>query len=243
MMTELMLVEGVSDVQLISYYLQNVYGWKHEKNNHLGIHSLDEHDHIESLSKEGSQLVLCGVGGNGRFAHFVARHSINSMIIEHEISSIMVVTDRDEDSISKIGRTINSLFENVSYRAGEWTNNVVEDSFGQQKRVDTYLLIVPADKKGALENVIIDALKDIPEEKELVDEVIQFVDSLKARLVPELNQINKANKASVGTFFSVRNPKDAMRFFGTFISKIDWSKSESLKNLFLPFMYLGEEKE
>ena len=155
----------------------------------------------------------------------------------------MVVTDRDEDSISKIGRTINSLFENVSYRAGEWTNNVVEDSFGQQKRVDTYLLIVPADKKGALENVIIDALKDIPEEKELLDEVIQFVDSLKARLVPELNQINKANKAAVGTFFSVRNPKDAMRSFGTFISKIDWSKSESLKKLFLPFMYLGEEKE
>lgn len=109
MMTELMLVEGVSDVQLISYYLQNVYGWKHEKNNHLGIHSLDEHDHIESLSKEGKQLVLCGVGGNGRFTHFVERHRINSMIIEHEISSIMVVTDRDEDSISKIGRTINSV--------------------------------------------------------------------------------------------------------------------------------------
>ena len=131
----------------------------------------------------------------------------------------------------------------LSYRAGEWKCNVVEDSFGQQKQVDTYLLIVPADKKGALENVIIDALKDIPEEKELLDEVIQFVDSLKARLVPELNQINKANKAAVGTFFSVRNPKDAMRSFGTFISKIDWSKSESLKNLFLPFMYLGEEKE
>ncbi len=33
-----------------------------------------------------------------------------------------------------------------------------------------------------------------------------------------------------------------MRSFGTFISKIDWSKSESLKTLFLPFMYLGEEK-
>ena len=116
--------------------------------------------------------------------------------------------------------------------------------------VDERLTTVSADrllnetnKKGALENVIIDALKDIPEEKELVDEVIQFVDSLKARLVPELNQINKANKAAVGTFFSVRNPKDAMRSFGTFISKIDWSKSESLKNLFLPFMYLGEEKE
>ena len=60
-------------------------------------------------------------------------------------------------------------------------------------------------------------------------------------MMTELNQINKANKAAVGTFFSVRNPKDAMRSFGTFISKIDWSKS--LKNLFLPFMYLGEEKE
>ena len=62
-------------------------------------------------------------------------------------------------------------------------------------------------------------------------------------MMTELNQINKANKAAVGTFFSVRNPKDAMRSFGTFISKIDWSRSESLKNLFLPFMYLGEEKE
>lgn len=36
MMTELILVEGVSDVQLISYYLQNVYMWKHEKKNNLG---------------------------------------------------------------------------------------------------------------------------------------------------------------------------------------------------------------
>lgn len=242
MMTELMLVEGVSDVQLISYYLQNVYGWKYAKNNNLGIVSLDEHDHIESLSKEGSQLVLCGVGGNGRFAHFVEKHRINSMMIEREISSIMVVIDRDENSIPQIGRTINSLFENISYRAGKWISNAIEDSFGQQKQIDTYLLIVPADKKGALENVIINALKDIPEEKVLIEEVMQFIDSLKPELVPELNQINRANKATVGTFFSVRNPKDAMRSFGTFISKIDWSKSESLKDLFLPFMYLGEEK-
>ena len=51
MMTELMLVEGESDVQLISYYLQNVYGWKHEQGNTLGIVKMDEHDHIESLSK------------------------------------------------------------------------------------------------------------------------------------------------------------------------------------------------
>ena len=27
-------------------------------------------------------------------------------------------------------------------------------------------------------------------------------------MMTELNQINKANKAAVGTFFSVRNPKD-----------------------------------
>ena len=31
MMTELVLVEGVSDVQLISYFMQNVYGWKYRK--------------------------------------------------------------------------------------------------------------------------------------------------------------------------------------------------------------------
>lgn len=29
-MIEIVLVEGVSDVRLISYYLQNIYGWKYE---------------------------------------------------------------------------------------------------------------------------------------------------------------------------------------------------------------------
>lgn len=88
MMTELVLVEGVSDVQLISYYLQNVYGWKHERDNILGIAPLNEQEHIESLSKNGNQLVLCGVGGNGKFAYFVERHRVNHMIVEQDISSL-----------------------------------------------------------------------------------------------------------------------------------------------------------
>lgn len=97
-------------------------------------------------------------------------------------------------------------------------------------------------ERGALERVIINALNDIPEQTELIQKVVHFIECLKEEIAPELKQINKANKATVGTFFSVRNPQNAMRFFGTFISKIDWSKSVSLKELFLPFMYLGEEK-
>lgn len=103
-------------------------------------------------------------------------------------------------------------------------------------------MIIPANEKGALERVIINALDDIPEETDLIQEVVRFIDSLKGELVPELNKINKANKATVGTFFSIRSPQNAMRSFGVFISQIDWSKAESLKELFLPFMYLGEEK-
>jgi HPt (histidine-containing phosphotransfer) domain-containing protein len=243
MMTELMLVEGVSDVQLISYYLQNVYGWKYEKKNNLGIIPMDEHDHIESLSKDGNQLVLCGVGGKGKFAYFVEQHRINSMIAENEIASLMVVTDRDEDSVGKIIKRIKGSLGMVSIKAGEWTKNTLKDSFGQQTNIDTYLLIIPTDKTGALEDVIIDALKDIPEETELIREVIRFIEALKAELVPELEQKNNADKAAVGTFFSVRNPKNAMRSFGNFISKIDWSKSESLNELFSPFRFLGMERD
>ena len=49
MMTELVLVEGVSDILLISYYLQKVYGWKSKNSNNLGITALEECEHIESL--------------------------------------------------------------------------------------------------------------------------------------------------------------------------------------------------
>lgn len=242
MMTELVLVEGVSDVQLISHYLQNVYGWNHERDNLLGIEPLDEHEHIESLSKNGNQLVLCGVGGNGKFAHFVERHRVNNMIVEKDISSLIVVTDRDDASDLRIRRVINSSHKRISVNVGQWKDNIIQDSFGQTKNIDTYLLIIPSNEKGALERVIIDALSDIPKENALIQEVIQFIDSLKGTLVPDLNQTNKANKATVGTFFSVRNPKNAMRSFGVFISKVEWSKSTSLSQLFLPFRYLGEEK-
>lgn len=241
MMTELMLVEGVSDVQLISCYLQNVYGWIHEKNNTLGIRPMDVSDHIESLSKDGNQLVLCGVGGNGKFEQFVDQHRINNMLeTTDNIASVMVVTDHDEDSVPKIRRNINNSFEKVSFEPGKWRDNDITDSFGQKKNIKTYLLIVPADKKGALENVIIDALKDIPEEKELIEEVINYIDSLKITMLPDLQQTNKANKATVGTYFSVKYPKHALRSFGIVVSKIDWSKSDSLKDLFAPFDHLGK---
>ena len=45
---------------------------------------LDEYDHIETLSKNGKQLILCGVGGNGKFAYFVERHRVNSIIIDED---------------------------------------------------------------------------------------------------------------------------------------------------------------
>ena len=124
MMTELILVEGVSDVQLISYYLQNVYGWKHERENILGIEPLEEHEHIESLSRNGNQAVLCGVGGNGKFAHFVEQHRINYIVVEKEISSLVVVTDRDEASDAKIKNQINAALNQIY----------------------TYLLIIPANE-------------------------------------------------------------------------------------------------
>ena len=242
MMTELVLVEGVSDVQLISYYLQNVYGWKHERDNILGIEPLEEHEHIESLSKNGNQLVLCGVGGNGKFAHFVEQHRVNNMIVEEDISSLMVVTDRDEASDARVRRVINSSLEKISVNVGAWKDNIILDSFGQAKSIYTYLLIIPAHEKGALERVIINALNDIPEETALIQEVVLFIDALKVGLLPELSQTNKGNKATVGTFFSVRYPKDAMRKFGVVVSKIDWSQSASLNHLFLPFQCLGEDK-
>ena len=76
----------------------------------------------------------------------------------------------------------------------------------------------------------------------MIQSVVEFIDSLKEKIVPDLKQIDKANKATVGTFFSVRNPKQAMRSFASFVSKIDWSRSESLHALFQPFDCLGREK-
>lgn len=188
MMIEIMLVEGISDVLLISYYLQNIYGWKYEHNNTLNINPLNKYEHIETLSKNGNQLILCGVGGNGKFAHFVDQHRINNMIIEKDISSLMIVTDRDNASDLKIEAAISKSLKNLTIKANKWINNPIFDSFGQTKTINTYLLIIPENKKGALERVIIDSLKDIPKETNLICKVTQFIDLLKQELVPERSE-------------------------------------------------------
>ena len=73
-------------------------------------------------------------------------------------------------------------------------------------------------------------------------EVDIFIDNIKNSLLPDLKKINRFDKARLGTFFSVRNPKNAMRSFVIFLSKIDWSSSMYLKELLSPFAYLGKDK-
>ena len=148
----------------------------------------------------------------------------------------------NEKSVVKIRDRINNSFETVRFKIGEWYSNEVINRFGQNKNIDTYLLIVPANEQGALEKVIINALDDIEEEHDLIHEVTKFIDSLKLGLVPELTKMNKANKAAVGTYFSVRDPQNAMRSFGVFISKVNWAESQTLTELFSPFQFLGKDK-
>lgn len=109
----------------VVFALQNVYGWKHERGNILGIEPLDEHEHIESLSKNRNQVVLCGVGGNGKFAHFVEQHRINYIVVEKEISSLVVVTDRDEASDARLKNQINAALDQISVEDNLWKENAI----------------------------------------------------------------------------------------------------------------------
>lgn len=67
-----------------------------------------------------------------------------------------------------------------------------------------------------------------------------------AEEVKEKTQTESKQKACMGMkwkfLLNQVNPKNAMRSFGTFVSKIDWSKSDSLREQFRPFEHLGTEK-
>lgn len=91
--------------------------------------------------------------------------------------------------LTNIKNQINAALDQISVESDCWKENAIQDSFGQAKNIYTYLLIIPANEKGALERVIIDALNDIPEETALMGEVEQFIDALKAGLLPDLNQL------------------------------------------------------
>ena len=181
-MNKLILCEGKTDAILLSYYLEKTCGWSHKKAP-KDLNIMADEERGESAywyCNETESLLICGVGGKDKFGKFFNEKIFSVLIDTSAFSKIAIIMDRDDREenliINSLNSFLNPIIQNISN--DNWVDNIYENSFKQSVKINFLLVIIPTDKEGALETLLLDAISEQEYDKEIVQRSISFVDNI-----------------------------------------------------------------
>lgn len=235
-MNKLILCEGKTDAILLSYYLEHTCGWSHCKAP-AGLAIKADEKRGESAywyQRNKEALLICGVGGKDNFCDFFTKKIAPAMIDSSAFSKIAVVTDRDNRIETSICNSFQSIFYPIitNTALNIWVNNHYSNSFGQDVDVDFLLLVVPADKEGALETLLLDAISENIEDKIIVEKSKNYIKEIEPFAKKYISKTRLKLKASLGVTWAVQYPEKLFTFIDEQIRSVRWEQSEILNECF-----------
>ena len=237
-MIRVILCEGITDALLLSFYLEKTSEWKYNKNpkNFIKLpdSKLVSNKSVFNYVKKEEELLICAVGGKDNFGSFYKEY-INEIIYHHSPTKeyrIALMIDADNRNSAIIEEDIQNQFNNYidSVKIDEWVENERLDSFQEKVKINFLLTIIPHDKSGALETVLLNSLKELNEGEYIVNESEKFVESLK-----ENEYIHKTRmklKAKLGVALSIFYPDKVFSQFDSKLQIVDWTRFENLRECF-----------
>lgn len=235
-MNKLILCEGKTDAILLSYFLERTCGWTHRNTiKNLAINTDETKNESAYWYKRNDEnLLICGVGGKDNFGAFFRDKIHEAMIDSSAFSKIAVVTDRDNRQISSIRDSLLSAFRPVVTCAecNSWSNNFYTNSFGQQVSVDYLLLVVPHEKEGALESILLDAISEDAYDKVIVDMSKEYVESVVPYASKYITKPRLRLKACLGVSWAIQYPEKVFLLMDEQIRSVKWEQSEILDECF-----------
>lgn len=235
-MNKLVLCEGKTDAILLSYYLEKTCGWTHRN----APESLNiKVDEIRGESafwyrKENDSLLICGVGGKNRFGSFFREKILPTMVHSNAFSKIAVSIDRDNQDEQSVIDSFCSSFRPIinNIRCDIWVSNTYENSYKQQAFVEFLLVIVPADKEGALETLLLEAISENAYDKAIVSCSIAYVDQIQPIASNYLHKKRLKLKACLGVTWAIQYPEKLFSFVDEQIRSVKWESSQVLAQCF-----------
>jgi len=242
-MKSVILCEGKTDAILISYYLGRTKNWLHLKNpKKAGLTSLpirnEENEFADWYTCDGRYLAIWGVGSKDNFEYAIGK------ILEYNISArgdstfqkIVVITDRDQldadqQKLEELCRHFARLGVNVQIQNRRWVTSPYHDGFGNEMNLDILALVIPFDKKGALETFLLDALSRKDEEdRKVVEASIEFISSLNSQkyLLAERMRV----KAELAATLAVMYPDKVFTPINNLLQEIPWEKYPDIQEGF-----------
>lgn len=235
-MNKLILCEGKTDAILLSYYLEKSCGWTHRNApKSLAIKA----DEIKGESaywyrKEDESLLICGVGGISNFGSFFKEKILPTMVDTSAFSKIAVVTDRDDREEQSILDSFRALFRPIITNVANdtWVSNSYENSYKQEAFVDFILVTIPADKEGALETLLLEAISENEYDKTIVNRSMAYVDEIQPIAAEYIRKNRLKLKACLGVTWAIQYPEKIFSFIDEQIRSVKWEESQVLAQCF-----------
>ncbi len=241
-MNSLVLCEGKTDAILISYILINQYGYKvykeglNTKKQMTPKYDANNDEYAFWYAKNNSYVLVCSVGGCDNFSNFFKKYIVpiqkNDYKEENIFEKILLIHDKDLKDNKEIE---NTLLKNttIEFKSNKWANVSMETAFTNQKsNFKTYLLVIPLEQSGALEDVVLSALAEDKMNEVVVKRSIEYVDSIKKIASEFLSKRRYISKAKLGVTFAIMSPEKVFSFIDELLNAVDWTKYDVINETF-----------
>ncbi len=235
-MNKVILCEGKTDAILLSYYLGKCFNWKYTSQfpENLRIKAQKDNESVNCYKRGEDYLLICAVGGKDNFGRFFEEKLRRSLEISNSIEKIVVITDKDDRTVSDIEsffiEDFKGCFSKIINR--KWSSNSYTDEFKKKMSVEVLLVVIPKNHAGALETVLLDAISENPYDKNIVEKTRTFVEQMRGEAAQYISTDRLQMKAHLGVTWAVQYPEKVFSLIDEQMRSISWEKYEVLNECY-----------
>lgn len=236
-MNKLILCEGKTDAILLSYYLERMRGWKYTRKSPKGLDIKVNEEIGESANwyqKDDEFLLICAVGSKSGFSRFFNAAILRPLVQSDAFNKIALVIDHDDETIEEIVELVRSELALVAKDAqdGCWVDHEYENGYGERHMISFLLQIIPTEKQGALESLLLEAISEDPYDKNIVDKSKQYVDSISSEADRYIGKRRLVLKAYLGVTWAIQSPQKVFTHIDSMLKMVRWEASAVLYECF-----------
>ncbi|WP_099191958.1 DUF3226 domain-containing protein [Tepidibacter mesophilus] len=240
-MRSILLCEGKTDAIILSYYLGKVKGWNYHRDNkkklNIPVRNKDTEE-VNWYKLNDDLLSIWAVGGKDNFDYAISKIiDINKIANEEDVfNKIIILRDRDnfendEDISNDLDKSFSDKECFLNLKNNEWIDGIYKNEFDDEMSVKCLTLIIPFDKKGALETFLLDAISELgDEEKVLINRCKSFINDF--NLTKYLNTERLRVKGELSTTLAVMYPDKVFTTIDNMLRNISWEKYKSVQESF-----------
>lgn len=241
-MKSVVLCEGRDDLWFISYYLHKTANWsivKPSKNvwKNYQLSTLTKRQDIQYLSNGSDHVAIWSVCGKDSFAKPISEIlRFISVFPFDPIDSIVVVRDRDNDSVDDVLGKMNLWFDGSIALANKTTSILSKTMEDCDVFTKVTPVIIPFSEEGAIETILKTAIREAGEEEAfIVKSAEEYISALVASGKVGIKYLASSRlilKAKYSAVIAATNPDHSTGLFQDMVMACPWENSPYVKEHF-----------